>query len=317
MSVSNKPPVPPPPAARHSVAPRPATPEPRSEAVTAPHVPVAFGQPPQKPSSSPKTAAMVATLLACIAACVCYYAFTLWQSRHAAEVELTTTKGEVERLQRNTVATEQRVKVLQKEQATKGDELMAANNQVKELTAKLWVMEGKLDELADARAEVEEQLAEFKGFSMQFQKMVDSGRLKVSLRRGRMIVELPAQVLFPSGSADLTEEGEKALKEVASVLRKIRDKRFIVGGHTDNVPVNTEQFPSNWELSAARAVHVTRALVAAGVNPRRVVATGYAQYDPVATNKSTRGRQINRRIEIVLEPKLKELPGIDKEDKDE
>jgi chemotaxis protein MotB len=141
--------------------------------------------------------------------------------------------------------------------------------------------------------------------------MIDSGRLKVTFRRGRMIVELPAQVLFPSGSAELTDDGQKSLAEVAHILRVMRGRHFIVGGHTDNVPVSTERFANNWELSTARAVTVTGALIRGGLRPEQLVAAGYSEYDPVARNTSEAGRQKNRRIEIMLEPRLKPIPGLE------
>ena len=126
-----------------------------------------------------------------------------------------------------------------------------------------------------------------------------------------MIVDLPAQVHFPSGSADLTEEGGKSLDEVAKILRSMRDRRYIVAGHTDNVPVATDRFASNWELSSARAVKVTAELIRGGLRPEQLVAAGYSEYDPVARNANEAGKQKNRRIEIILEPRLAPLPGLE------
>ena len=120
----------------------------------------------------------------------------------------------------------------------------------------------------------------------------------MSFRRGRMIVELPAQVLFPSGSAELTGDGGKALAEVANILRTMRSRRYIVAGHTDNIPVSTSQFRSNWELSTARAVEVTNALVRGGLRPEQLVAAGTVIRPVVATRTS--GPAKNRRIEIIL-----------------
>jgi chemotaxis protein MotB len=126
-----------------------------------------------------------------------------------------------------------------------------------------------------------------------------------------MIVELPAQVLFPSGSAELTADGRKALGEVAKILRSMPRRRFIVAGHTDNVPVSTDRFASNWELSSARAVEVTAEMIRGGLRPEQLVAAGYSEHDPVARNTSDAGRQKNRRIEIILEPRLAPLPGLE------
>ena len=138
--------------------------------------------------------------------------------------------------------------------------------------------------------------------------MISTGKLEVTFRRGRMIVQLPEKVLFPSGSADLTKDGKEALKQVAKILRKVANKRFIVAGHTDNVPISNEEFASNWELPVARAVNVAKSLVSTGLSARRLSAAGYAQFDPIATNSTAAGRQRNRRIEIILEPRLKKPP---------
>ena len=116
-----------------------------------------------------------------------------------------------------------------------------------------------------------------------------------------MIVAMPASVLFDSGSADLSDDGKKAVVEVARVLVNVPRRRFIVGGHTDNVPA-VKEYKSNWALSTARAVTVLEALMRAGMDPTRLVAAGYAEYDPVAPNATSEGKQKNRRIEISLEP---------------
>jgi chemotaxis protein MotB len=135
--------------------------------------------------------------------------------------------------------------------------------------------------------------------------MIDSGALQVSFRRGRMIVEMPAAVLFDSGSAVLSEAGRETVTSVAKVLRNVPRHRFLVGGHTDNVPV-TKQYESNWELSAARAVRVTEMLTKQGVAPKRLAVAGYSEFDPVASNATDAGRQKNRRIEIILEPYMEQ-----------
>jgi chemotaxis protein MotB len=161
--------------------------------------------------------------------------------------------------------------------------------------------------LAQQAAAAKELVAEFKSLTASFQKMIDSGKLDVVFRRGQMVVKLPAAILFPSGSAELSEEGQAALGEVASILRQLRGRRFTVAGHTDNVPVVQASFHDNWELSAARAVTVTKLLIAKGMPATSLVAAGYSEYDPVAANAGTTGRQKNRRIEIILAPNLKKM----------
>jgi len=161
--------------------------------------------------------------------------------------------------------------------------------------------------LAEQAAAAKELIGEFKALTASFQKMIDSGKLDVVFRRGKMVVKLPAAILFPSGSAELSEEGQTALGEVAGILRQLRGRRFTVAGHTDNVPVVQAAFHDNWELSAARAVTVTKVLVAKGMPAASLVAAGYSEHDPVAANAGAAGRQKNRRIEIILEPNLKKM----------
>jgi chemotaxis protein MotB len=142
--------------------------------------------------------------------------------------------------------------------------------------------------------------------------MIDAGKLDVTVRRGRMIVKLPAEVLFASGSAQLSPEGQAPLREVAAALRTFADRRFMVAGHTDNVPIGPSNYKSNWELSTARAVTVTEFLASVGMNPARLVAAGYSEYDPIRPNGSEAGRSENRRIEIVLLPNVEEISGLAK-----
>jgi chemotaxis protein MotB len=172
-----------------------------------------------------------------------------------------------------------------------------------QLRAELFAATAQRDELQAASAASKEQLAEFNDLRAKFQRMIDSGALDISIRRGRMIVEMPAAVLFDSGSAELSAAGTDTVIKVAKVLRAVPRHRFLVGGHTDNVPA-VKTYKSNWELSAARAVRVTETLTSHGVASNRLVIAGYSEYDPLATNASEVGRQKNRRIEIILEPYL-------------
>jgi chemotaxis protein MotB len=146
----------------------------------------------------------------------------------------------------------------------------------------------------------------------RFNKMIASGKLRVKIVRGRMVVELSENILFDSGKAELKTEGQQALTEVAAVLSSINDRDFQIAGHTDNIPIKSAKFPSNWHLSTARAVTVAAHLAANGVSETRLSAAGYADTQPAAPNDTPEGRQQNRRIEIVLMPNLDELPDMSK-----
>jgi chemotaxis protein MotB len=165
----------------------------------------------------------------------------------------------------------------------------------------------RLDELRRAQAAAEARAQLFQQFMQKFRKMIDAGELKIATRNGRLVLQLPNDVLFDSGQTALKPAGKDALVHVAQVLKTVAGRKFQVAGNTDNVPIQTARFPSNWELSTARAVEVVRLLVAQGVDPKALSAAGYGEFDPVVTNDAADGRAKNRRIEITLQPNLDEL----------
>ena len=167
----------------------------------------------------------------------------------------------------------------------------------------------ELEALRKWKGDAAKRMQIFRDMSARLQKMVDAGKLGVRVRDGRLVMRLPQDVLFPSGVADLSRDGELALMEVAIILRQFPDRRFMVAGHTDNQPIK-EGFKDNWELSVARALVVTRFLVEAKMKPQNIVAAGYGEHDPIAKNATPEGRRENRRIEIILLPDLSELPTL-------
>src|SRR5450432_2606292 len=156
------------------------------------------------------------------------------------------------------------------------------------------------------------ELAELKGtadkLQAQMKDEIAHGDIKLTESGGKLRVDLVDKLLFESGEATVSKRGEGVLARVGAVLAKVDDKTIQVSGHTDNLPLGeklTAQFPTNWELSAARAVTVVRFLAEkAGVPPQRLLASAYGEWSPIASNKSTSGRARNRRIEILLTPAL-------------
>jgi chemotaxis protein MotB len=139
----------------------------------------------------------------------------------------------------------------------------------------------------------------------KFKRMIDAGHLKVTTRHGRAVLQLHNDVLFDRGDADVKPAGKQAIVEVAATLRGVGGRRFQVAGHTDSeplTPATKKRYPSNWELSAARAIAVVKLLVESGVAPGEMSAAGYGPYDPIASNASADGQAKNRRIEITLVP---------------
>jgi chemotaxis protein MotB len=175
----------------------------------------------------------------------------------------------------------------------------------------LQATQGEIEQLRQQRADVERRLAMVKELTQKFKAMIDTGKLKLIERRGRMIVKMPAEVLFASGSAELSPDGKNTLAQVAGVLKGDPKRRLMVAGHTDSQPIADADYRSNWELSAERAVTVTEFLIAAGLRPQNLSAAGFSQYDPIASNGSVEGRKDNRRIELVIEPpSVGELPDL-------
>lgn len=180
-----------------------------------------------------------------------------------------------------------------------------------QLKASIADMEQALEDLAARRAAAEARVAQYKDLLARFKSLIDSGKLRVKIVDGRMVVELATDILFDSGKAELSAAGKAAVGEVAKVLATIPDRSFQVEGHTDNVPIRSERFPSNWELASARSIVVVRALVEGGVTANRVSGASYSEFRPVADNSADPGRAANRRIEIVVVPDLSELPGFE------
>ncbi len=167
-----------------------------------------------------------------------------------------------------------------------------------------------IEEMKKKQEQATKRLATLKDMLAKFKALIEGGKLKVKIKNGKMMLELPSAILFESGQADLSEEGQKTLAEVAAVLSTIGDREFQVAGHTDDVPIKGKKFPSNWELSSARAVAVVKFLQEHGVSPENLSAAGYSEYQPTASNDSEDGKAQNRRIEITLMPNLDELPDL-------
>jgi chemotaxis protein MotB len=165
-----------------------------------------------------------------------------------------------------------------------------------------------LDDLAKRHAEAEARVNEYKNLLDRFKSFIDSGKLKVKIVEGKMVLSLASDILFASGSATLSKDGKAAIAEVAELLASIPDKKFQVEGHTDNVPMGGR---SNWDLGASRALTVLKTMVEAGMPGNRISAASYGDSQPAKPNDSPEGKAANRRIEIVVVPDLSTLPGFE------
>jgi chemotaxis protein MotB len=139
----------------------------------------------------------------------------------------------------------------------------------------------------------------------EMKEEIQQGQIAITELKGKLTVDVVDKILFDSGKAEIKKEGMEVLKRVVQALRNVEDKTIRVEGHTDNVPIAgalAKRYPTNWELSAARAINVTRYLENQGIDPALLSAAAFGEHQPVADNETPEGRAKNRRIAIILQP---------------
>lgn len=156
--------------------------------------------------------------------------------------------------------------------------------------------------------EVKESISSLTGMQSddilsQMEEVAEDSSLEVETNAAKIIVRVPGATLFPAGKANLNLSARPVLDEVIRVVNKYPKYKIHIQGHTDDEPISTAMFPTNWELSAARATAVLRYFIDRGAEPERMTATGYADTFPLARNDIAEGRARNRRVEFVLEKK--------------
>ena len=157
----------------------------------------------------------------------------------------------------------------------------------------------KEEEVQTVSRTYEDLLNEMKG-------EIEQGQIAITELKGKLTVDVVDKILFDSGRAEVKPEGLEVLKRVVEILKTVTDKIIRVEGHTDNVPIAgslAKRYPTNWELSAARAINITRYLEKEGLDPALLSAAAFGEYQPVADNETPEGRAKNRRIAIILLPK--------------
>ena len=161
-------------------------------------------------------------------------------------------------------------------------------------------LQGDIDELQRAKNELEDRL----------KNEINDKEVTVERLQKGLVITFVAEVLFDSGKAELRKESFSKLDKIVSVLQDVvPDLNIGVEGHTDNEPIKRSGWKSNWELSAHRALSVIHYLSENQVNPTRLAAIGYGEYHPVEANDTKEGRQKNRRVEIVILPKVEKEKG--------
>jgi chemotaxis protein MotB len=197
------------------------------------------------------------------------------------------------------------VEVLKKDRESLVKEKEDVQKQRDELQAK----NSELSLKAEKAEQLEKATQTYQDLQKKLEKEIREGKVQLTEMKNRLTMTMVDKILFPSGSAVIGKEGKEVLDKVVSILKDVKDKRIAVEGHTDNVQIASDlkkRFPTNWELSTARATEVVRYLQeTGGINPTLLSATGYGEYQPIAPNDTDEGRHKNRRIEIVLLPPLK------------
>lgn len=178
------------------------------------------------------------------------------------------------------------------------------------LIQKLAVTRLRLAQMEAARTRALARLGKLRALLKRFAALIKSGRIKVQLRDGRMVVVLSSKVLFAPGKTYVKPLGRKAIAEITAVLKAVKGRQFQVAGHTDNTPMRWGRYRSNWALSTARAVAVVRLMIKNGMPGKQLSAAGYGQFSGVKPNTTRANKAENRRIEIVLQPRLDELPNL-------
>jgi len=236
------------------------------------------------------------------------------QELESTKIELATTHSQREVLGKEVQQLKGRLDELESLVAARNTELEALRQQNLEL---MNIRDNQAAELEEFQAstgrfteiknkEIERLKGTYDSLVQELQEEIKKGEIKVTQVLDRLSVNMVEQILFDSGSADIKPEGLKVLERVGGILKKVTDKQIRVEGHTDNVPIGgrlIDKFPTNWELSVARATNVVKFLSEkVGVDPRFLSAVGYSMYRPVASNDTKESRAQNRRIEITLLP---------------
>jgi chemotaxis protein MotB len=224
----------------------------------------------------------------------------LQSQRSALERQLEDLRSQRAILEGERNALQQQKTLLEKDKASLERDKASLEGDQARLRAQNEALEKERMKLLDTSKQSQ---AQYDSLLRELKEEVQKGQLQVRQYKDMLTVDVAEQLFFDSGRATLKDTGKEVLKRVADAIKSYEDKAIRVVGHTDNVPITgalQKTYASNWELSVARATTVVRFLQESGIPPERLVATGRAEYAPVAENDSPEGRQKNRRIEITL-----------------
>ena len=214
---------------------------------------------------------------------------------------------------------ESKYDALQQRQKELEENLEAERSRNRDLIERMGKLEGEVAYMKDTmtglqvqkKEEVEKLSSTYEDLVKELKKEIEKGEIEITEMRGFLKLNVLDRVFFDSGKTEIRDQGKKILQRVGPILKDARNKEIRIEGHTDNVPIGprlVEKYPTNWELSVARATEVARFLQeVVGIEPERLAPSGYSKYRPVASNETEEGRQRNRRIEIILAPIHREV----------
>ena len=194
---------------------------------------------------------------------------------------------------------------------SKSDSLSKTINELRGKTAALEMENASLKEgVANLKKTKEEEVKSvsktYENLMQEMKGEIAQGQVAITELKGKLTVDVLDKILFASGEAEVKPEGLAVLQRVIDILKNVKDKAIRIEGHTDNVKIGgalARKYATNWELSAARAINVTRYLQKQGIDPALLASVAYGEYKPVADNSTSEGRAKNRRIAIILQPK--------------
>lgn len=232
---------------------------------------------------------------------------TLQAERNKLEADLEKRTAELEKMTADKSRFAAKIEELTQTLAETARTIEGLKNKNAELEGDKQMLRESIALLRKAREEevqtvsrtYEDLLDEMKG-------EIEQGQITITELKGKLTVDVLDKILFDSGRAEVKPEGLDVLKRVVGILKDVTDKTIRIEGHTDNVPIGgalAKRYPTNWELSAARAINVTRYLESEGIDPALLSAAAFGEHQPVADNETPEGRAKNRRIAIILLPK--------------
>ncbi len=194
---------------------------------------------------------------------------------------------------------------------SKSDSLSKTINELRGKAAALEMENASLKEsVANLKKTKEEEVKSvsktYENLMQEMKGEIAQGQVAITELKGKLTVDVLDKILFASGEAQVKPEGLAVLQRVIDILKNVKDKAIRIEGHTDNVKIGgalARKYATNWELSAARAINVTRYLQKQGIDPALLASVAYGEYKPVADNSTSEGRAKNRRIAIILQPK--------------